>query len=122
MGEVVTLPQPINRASQREALMKDLREKNPGKRLELFPFSGGDMVFAQPTPDQHQIFRKGLLTEGLGQTSADAYQNLAVMTCVYPDNATVQRMFVDWPGLPMNAKLVRALNKLAGIVDDEEAK
>lgn len=98
-----------------------LQEQFPASTHELVKISlrMGDIVLRNPTQPEYGTFQALRLDESQKKT---AFPNLLTMCCVFPERAELAAALKRWPGIPSNAKVVRALQFIAGEADEIEGK
>jgi|SRR5580658_4001144 hypothetical protein len=104
-----------------DAVLADLRTKFPSPEFELraVQLRMGLIVLRNPSHAEHQMYKKQILDD---DARAVASENHLMMTAVYPDNASMQRLTKRYPGLVSNVKVQRAMAYLSGQTDESEGK
>jgi hypothetical protein len=105
-----------------EELLRETQAKFPNNRLALVKVTAGTIIFRNATSVEYRLFEKGVLDEKMGMLASQAYSNLMLTTVVHPDRALLVQWFDSWAGLPMNKKLINAINELNGVTEAEDLK
>jgi hypothetical protein len=91
----------------------------PGNELVKLELRMGDLVLRNPSEAEYGAFQGMRLEDSTRRT---AFPNLLTMCCVFPEPAELQAAIKRWPGIPSNAKVVRALQFIAGEADELAGK
>lgn len=105
-----------------DELFLETQAKFPSNRLAMVKVRAGTLIFRNATSAEYRMFEKGVLDEKLGMLASQAYSNLMLTTVVFPDRQVLAQMFEQWAGLPMNKKLINAMNELNGVTEEEDLK
>lgn len=105
-----------------EEILAEAQVKFPNNRLALVKVTAGTIVLRNATSAEYRLFEKGILDEKMGMLASQAYSNLMLTTVVTPSRQELAQMFEQWAGLPMNKKLINAINILNGVTEEEDAK
>jgi hypothetical protein len=101
--------------------MDALSAKYPAPSNELLKVKlrMGDIVLRNPTQSEYGAFHAMRLDES---QKKGAFNNLLVTCAVFPSREDLAADIKRWPGIPSNAKIVRALQWIAGEADELEGK
>lgn len=89
-------------------------------RFERVDTAGGPVVLCNPTRAQLRRWRSvAMKVDG---NMGEAYETLFVDTCVTPDRNGVQQLLDSWPGVSTSSDVIAAMNRLAGITNEEAGK
>jgi hypothetical protein len=105
----------------------EIQEQHKGVRLHRLPTAAGEFVIRAPTPQEESIFQGMLFADGPGKMHTGmAWRNLLSMllvpTPIHPDRAAFKKALDDWPGIPLNSRVIRELKLIRGEADEEEGK
>lgn len=95
-------------------------DKHPGVRLRRVMTAAGELVIRAPTTVEESTFQNMFF--GSSMHAGLCWRNLLVMLTVHPEQARMQAALNDWPGLPINPKVIRELKLIRGEADEEEGK
>lgn len=105
-----------------DEILSEVQARYANNRLAMVKVRAGTIVFRNATSSEYRMFEKGVLDEKMGMLASQAYSNLMLTTVVYPDRQALAQMFEQWAGLPMNKKLINAMNELNGVTEEEDLK
>jgi hypothetical protein len=95
-------------------------EKHPGVRLKRVLSPAGELVIRAPTSVEESTYQSMLF--GSSMHTGLAFRNLLVMITVHPEPVKFQAALKEWPGLPLNPRIVREVKLIRGEADEEEGK
>jgi hypothetical protein len=90
-------------------------------RFERIDTAGGPVVLCNPTRAQLRRWRTTAM-KGIEGDMGTAYEQLFLDTCVTPGKAGVQALLDEWPGVCTSGDVIAAMNRLAGITNEEAGK